>query len=903
MSPEASNRIGCPEFRRLMAMERRSFPRQLRQFFLNHRGALWLSMLVAGAPALFAQLPTARLSTIFPPGGKVGTAFEVTISGVDLDDAAQLHFSATNISGTPKTNEITGLPDENKFIVNIASNAPLGICDVRVVGRFGISNPRAFVMGQRTETPEKSGNHSLESAAEISLGGTINGQADANAIDHFKFSAKKGQRILIDCAAESIDSRMQPSLLVCDPSNRELERNRRGGLLDFAAPADGQYVLKVHDFLYRGGAEYFYRLSVGMDPYIDFIFPPSGLPGTTNQYVVYGRNLPGSTLAKDVLVHGRALEQLTVEIALPADATAQRNLAPGVLTRPAAAVVEGIEYRLTTPQGISNPILVSLATAPVVAEQNPNDKPQSAQKVWLPCEFVGQLYPGGDQDWLTFDAKKGEIYWVEVFSHRLGLPTDPFALIQKISRTDKGEEQVSDVQELYDSEGNIGGMEFKTTTFDPASRFEVKEDGTFRIQVRDLFNRTESNPRHVYRFSLRKETPDFRLVALPQAPAPTKKDSKELLRWTTLLRRGETIPIKVLAFRRDGFSGEIALSGEGLPPGVSAANTRIDSGRNSGTLLLTATDATTQWSGVVRIVGKARIGDTAIVREARGGTVSWNVGDYNTEAVPSRLTCDFAIAVCGEESAPISILAAENRIWETTSSGKLKVPLTIVRRGEFSENLKLKAAGLSALDSLKELEVDGKATNATLEIDVAQNKVPAGTHTFYLQTQAKGKYSNHPEGAKLAEAAAKEAEKLAADLAAEGKKAADAVAAADKAAKDAEALAKSAAEKASAAKTVAEQNPADEKSAVARQAAEKEMAEAAAKAVAASEAKAAAEKSANEGAAKAKAAESKKAALAERAKAAVEKAKAKELTITAYSAPIQIKVTTEEKKLAAGDKK
>jgi hypothetical protein len=854
-------------------------------------------------PPAFAQLPTARLSTISPPGGKVGTTFEIVVSGVDLDDATQLRFSTTNISATPKINETTGLTEANRFIVTIASNAPIGICDLRVAGRFGISNPRAFVIGQWAEAPEKSGNNALETATEIGLGSTINGQADANALDHFKFAARKGERVLIECAAEEIDSKMQASLLLCDLSGRELEQSRGGGLLDFTAAADGQYILKVHDFLYRGGAEYFYRLTVGTSPHIDFIFPPSGLSGTTNKYVVYGRNLPGATAVSNVLIQNKPLEQLTVEIVLPAKADASHGLSPDMLTRPAAAVVDGIEYRLTTPQGVSNPVLVSFATAPVIAEQDANDKPQSAQKISLPCEVVGQLYPGGDRDWVTFDAKKGEVYWVEVFSQRLGLPTDPFALIQRVSRNDKGEEQVSDVQELYDSEANIGGVEFKTTTFDPAARFEVKEDGTYRIQVRDLFNRTENNPRHIYRLSLRKETPDFQLVALPQAPATTKKDSKEVMLWTSLVRRGETIPIKVLAFRRDGFNGEIALSCEDLPAGVVAADTRIESGKNAGTLLLTAGDAAANWSGVVRIIGKAKIGETVMARAARGGMVSWNVGDYNVESVLSRITSDFAFAVCGEEPAPISIASSANKTWEATNGTKLKIPLAILRRGEFNDNLKLKAAGMAALDSLKELEVDGKATNVTLEIDLAQNKIPVGGHTFYLQTQAKGKYSNNPEGAKLAEAAAKEAEKAAADLAAEAKKAADSVAATDKAVKEAEAMAKAAAEKASTAKVVAEQNPSDEKCVAAKDAAEKETTEAAAKAKAAIEAKSAAEKAATDISARAKGAETRKAALTDRAKAAAERAKAREVTITVYSAPIQVKVVAEEKKLAAGDKK
>src|SRR5205823_2667833 len=177
------------------------------------------------------------------------------------------------------------------------------------------------------------------------------------------------------------------------------------------------------------------------------------------------------------------------------------------------------------------------------------------------------------------------------------------------------------------------------------------------------------------------------------------------------------------------------------------------------------------------------------------------------------------------ESAPISIEPSESKLWETSEAGKLKIPLRVTRRADFNANLKLKAVGIGALDRLKEIEVDGKATNATVEIGLAEHKLPAGRHSFYLQTQTAGKYRNNPEAAKAAEEALKQAEKLVADLtaaiktapevkqaaiktaadsAAKAKAAAEAVAGPAKAAGEAEALAKAAAEKLTAAKTALE---------------------------------------------------------------------------------------------------
>jgi len=879
------------------------------------------------AQPIRAELPQAKLFTVFPPGAHTGSAIEVSVNGADLDEPAQLLFSSTNITAKPKSGDAT------RFLVTVASNAAPGVYDARFVGRFGISNPRAFVVSALPEIEEKDTNHTMASAMEILPDTIVNGHADASATDFFKFSTKKGQRILVDCVAKAIDSRMDAGLVLYDSSGRELERNRRGGLLDFTPVADGQYVLKVHDFLFRGGAEYFYRLCVSTGPRIDFIFPPAGLAGTKSKYILYGRNLLGGAPVKDLKIEGKALEQLEVEIEAPADAMAGQASSSPVLSDSlsnrfgeirgeglAQCVVHGFEYRLQTPQGVSNPILISFATGPLITEQEPNNKPEQAQKISLPCEVVGQFYPAGDQDRFTFEARKGEVYSVEVFSQRLGLPTSPFLLVQRVTKTEKGEEKVAELAEVYASDNNIGGREFKTSTLDPAWRFEVKEDGTYRIAVSDLFNSTQNDPRRVYRLSVRRAAPDFQLVALASPPPQAKPDAREAHVSSAFLRRGETIPVKVLAFRRDNFDGEIQLSVEGLPQGVTYPETKIEAVKNSTVLLLTAAEGSppcSAWAGPIRVFGKSSTGagaagvsttnTTDIVRQAHGATVVWNVGDFNTEPIQSRLTDEMHLALSGTEAAPISIAADDSsgpgKMGEAKAGAKSRIPLRVTRRGDFSETLKLKAIGIAALDSMKEIEVDGKATNATVELDLSQHKVPPGTHTLYFQAQTKGKYRNNPEAAQAAEQSAKEAEKTATELTAATKQATEAVTAAAKAVSETEAASKAAAEKLVAAKSAEEKAPDKQDLADARIAAEKAVSEASAKAGAAAEAKAAAEKTAAQASTKAKDAEATKTALASRAKELTEKAKPREVTVTVYSAPIRLKVITEEKKVAAREEK
>ncbi|MGB8169479.1 MAG: hypothetical protein WCF18_18410, partial [Chthoniobacteraceae bacterium] len=424
-------------------------------------------------------------------------------------------------------------------------------------------------------------------------------------------------------------------------------------------------------------------------------------------------------------VDGTPLQKLDVELEAPA------KLAAWVdgFSAPSAANLDGFEYRLKTPQGAANPVFIGLASAPVITEQEPNNQSAKAQKVAVPCEIAGQFFPAGDVDAYTFDAKKGEVWRIEVLSDRLGLPTNPFLLVERDG---------APAQEIYASEANVGTPRFSTLNNDPSTRLEVKDDGAYRVQVRDLFGASRSDPRCVYRLSIHRDSPSFRLAAVVEPP-PEKKDDRAAAPRPALLREAGTIAIRVVAFRRDGFAGDIEISAEGLPAGVKCLPAKILAGKDDAYLLLTADEKAARWIGAIRVIGKARIGDTDVTQEARGGSVVWTVADFNNDAARARLTRDFVLAVGSTEPAPITVQAAEEKVWEVASGGKLEIPLKITRRGEFKEALKLSAAGAAAIDKAKEIDVDPKAEKVTATIDLAATKLPAGEHTIYFQALTKGK--------------------------------------------------------------------------------------------------------------------------------------------------------------------
>src|SRR3982750_534356 len=82
-----------------------------------------------------ADLPAARLTSVFPPGAQRGTFREVTLAGADLDELTELRFSHPGLTARPALDP-AGKPQPNKFVVAVWPDTPVGVYDVRAVGRF-----------------------------------------------------------------------------------------------------------------------------------------------------------------------------------------------------------------------------------------------------------------------------------------------------------------------------------------------------------------------------------------------------------------------------------------------------------------------------------------------------------------------------------------------------------------------------------------------------------------------------------------------------------------------------------------------------------------------------------------------------------------------------------------------
>lgn len=706
-------------------------------------------LLAANYPCLLRaaeHLPLSRLLWIFPPGAKAGTTREVVISGTDLDEPSALLFSDSRMTGRLKT----GTTDH--FEVTVPNEVPDGIVDVRFAGRFGLSNPRSFAVHRGEEMTSPGNNTSPSAASPLPRNVLVYGRVQAGAAHWFRFDASGGERIFAEMMTHELDSRLVPDLAIFSSDGREIKQVRRHPFLDFSVPTNGSYLLRLNDQIFAGGDQYAHRLIIHSGPHLDFAVPNVLVRGATNSVTLYGRNLGGEPIQTIRGWDGTPLEKRQIDI--PPDAISSAGVPPSEylqLPASAALALDSVIWRYPGTNGISNPILFTLSTLPVILL-----RPTNLTDIAPPCELSG-IFPTRVQKMgARFKATKGDVLRLEVAAHRLGQSCSPHGLIQREQIHPNSETNFSDMADFGEKDANVGDREFNTGTHDISYRFDVPETGTYRILIRDLFNPGEHQPHLPFRMSVRHEDPDFQIVAFTMPPTRIGDDRTIPLTPITL-RRGETGALKVVALRRDGFSGEIELSVPHPPPGIVASQGRIRSGETTGTLLLTASEQAKERGSLV-VESQARIGDKMIQHPVLFSCTVWPVADYNNESATTRLCREGTISIINAETAPVVVAIGDGKPVDVSDDGKFTLPIHITRHDDFMAAFNLKPSGFPGLDKVREVNVPEKGTNAIVEWNNAEVHLPTGTHQLWLQGTVTGKYRNNPAALAAAEQELKAAE-------------------------------------------------------------------------------------------------------------------------------------------------
>jgi hypothetical protein len=665
--------------------------------------ALLLLSVAAGA---HAQLPVPRLNSIFPCGAKQGTTIEATVVGADMDGASELYFSHPGITAASA--------GANKFRISVSKDVPVGQYDVRVVAPLGLSNFRAFVVSDWPEVVEKEPNNEPGQAQRVTLPVVINGRIDkVTDVDHFVFAAKKGRRFFVNCWAWRIDSQLDGTLMLYDAHGKEMAYSGdyygKDPFLDFTAPQDGDYIVKIWDFVYAGGSDYFYRLQIGSAPHIDAVVPAAVRPGEKATLTIYGRNLPGGRPAPErMTTREQPLEVVQREIQVPPGPGRANSLRGGEAIRPQQTVLDGMDFRLTTADGSSNPVFLGFTTDPVLIEQEPNDDQAHAQNLPIPSDVTGMFFPRGDRDYYAFTAKKGEKIVVEVYGERQSGIVDPF-----LTGLDKSGKRIFSGD---DSGRNIGQIRFTTNTRDPRWDFTAPADGEYLVQVRDLYYQQRGEPRFTYRLSIRRPQPDFRLVVVPKHE--TQPDA-------LVVGQGGNQWMDVLVFRNDGFEEPITVEAAQLPPGVTCAPVTIGPGKISVPLVFHAAKDAPIGHGGIRVTGKASIGNIEVVREARGGGLTWPT--VNTPGI-ARLADSIVVAV--RPPAPFTLAATPAKSVMQPGE-KLPIEVRIDRAGDWADPVQLSGFDLPPNASVGLATVARGAAQGKVELTLPMNMKP-GTYSFAI---------------------------------------------------------------------------------------------------------------------------------------------------------------------------
>ena len=696
-----------------------------------YRRVTVVPLLCMVAAQALGELPTARMTAIFPMGCRIGAEAEVQVHGADLDGATALRFSDPGISA-----KVTNA-GERKFKVRVAEDVPAGVYEVRFAGALGLTNPRPFVVSSLAEVRSPAGNTTRETAGPLGDNSVINGTAVSRQSVWFKVTAIKGQRLLLRVSAEALDSRLNPVVLLRGSAGERLARGNDDGLIDYTAASDCDCFIQIRDAIYGGGNEYFFRLENSSGPHVDFVSPPIVSSFTGSEVTLYGRNLPGSKPSGLKSVDGLSLEQLSVKFS----DLIHGDRPGGVLLPPATVTLDGRVFRLAKGKITSNPFFVGLCEGKsLTMEQGDNETADHAQAIPAPGLVAGRFFPARDVDYFRFLIKKDEVYWLDIFSQRLGKNTNPYITAQLVGVAKDGKETPEPAKEFYEIKDNPGGREFNIANGDVSWRFQAKSNGYCRVMARDLFNQVADDPGRGYVIVLNRERPGFRLLAHPRTVPSTLGSTKAIELMVTHLRKGTTLPVQIIAMREGNFNGPIRISVEGLPEGVNLHPCEIRAGQKSATALLTASEQAVSFMGNIRFIGKTMIADREVAQVARSAATVHRVGDYDKEPVFSRLVRGSALSVNVDDTEPVQVTAVGGGPFIGLVNGKLKIPLKVNRNGEYNEKINFKIYGISQLAKFGGLAVDKGQTEASLEIDLAKFKVPVGHYTFQLAATIKGKY-------------------------------------------------------------------------------------------------------------------------------------------------------------------
>ncbi len=469
--------------------------------------------------------------------------------------------------------------------VTIAPDAEQGPRELRIRTSVGLSNPMVFHVGQLPEFSRKPmltssyqvlGKEELalrkrpaeEVESRVTLPCTLNGQVASGEVNRYRFTARRGQRLvittqarqLIPYIADAVPGWFQPVLVLREADGKEVAyaddyRFKPDPTILCEVPRDGEYVLDIYDSIYRGREDFVYRITIGELPFVTSIFPIGGQAGAPLAIRMKGWNLESAEMAPPALDAGPGIHELVA---------------------PAR-------------KWVSNRVPFALDPLPDCQESEPNNTLKQAQRVKLPIFVNGRMNQTDDLDVFQFAGRAGDTIAAEVHARRLESPLD------SVLRLTDPDGKVLAWNDDYEDAGS------GVNTHHADSRLLVKlpADGTYYVHLGDTTR--NAGEEYGYRLRISEAMPDFALRVAPSSVSLRSKSSGQL---------------SVHAIRKDGFTGPIKVTLKNPPVGFWGNSVWISGTQQVARLMVKTSLVDTADPVSLTIAGTARIGERQVEREA-----------------------------------------------------------------------------------------------------------------------------------------------------------------------------------------------------------------------------------------------------------------------------------------------
>ncbi len=336
--------------------------------------------------------------------------------GVKRGDSVEVKFNGTNLGGNPRlvapfafkaeAVEKGVEPSSWRFKLTADPATAVGVYPVRILTDEGLSNPFLFSVGQLAQVAEMEDNSAFEQAQAISAPCVVEGQVAGNDVDYFKFSGKKGRKIVVDALCARIGSGVDPSIRLTTSGRKYVaSADDSPGLLTDARmivvlPEDSDYVIELSDSRYQGVGRTVYRLVVGEVPLAEEIYPIGGREGETLGLELRGGTLEGLNVAAARVTPASSLTRFQPRV---------RGAALGLNGSAAGLDIESLPQRV-------------VSDMPELRETTlPNATPVRAS---APVVFNGRIDPAGDEDRFVLEVTPGRKLKIEVDAAESGSALD-----------------------------------------------------------------------------------------------------------------------------------------------------------------------------------------------------------------------------------------------------------------------------------------------------------------------------------------------------------------------------------------------------------------------------------------------------------------------------------------------